>query len=75
MLLTKADDDSTSSWITLAAESKEELHKWMAALLKCRDLTQYLRSCRDCNQASPLKVVIDACTTGSWKSLKFEHIR
>ena len=75
MLLTKADDDSTSSWITLGAESKEELHKWIAAIRKCRDLTQYLRSCRDCNQASPLKVVVDACTTGSWRSLKFEHVR
>ncbi|GMI07183.1 hypothetical protein TrLO_g11044 [Triparma laevis f. longispina] len=75
MLLTKVDDDSTSSWVTVASETKEELHKWMKVLKKCRDLTQYLRACRDCNQATPLTTIVNACTSGSWRSLKFEHVR
>ncbi|GMH92350.1 hypothetical protein TrST_g2895 [Triparma strigata] len=75
MLLTKVDDDSASSWVTVASETKEELHKWMKVLKKCRDLTQYLRACRDCNQATPLTTIVNACTSGSWRSLKFENVR
>ena len=56
MMLTKIDhgpnkvNDNASpgppSWITFATESKNDLRKWVAALRKCRDLTQYMRACR-----------------------------
>ena len=84
MLLTKVDPIQSekhdgqvlqSSWVTVAAESKEEMHKWIQMLRKARDLTQYMRACRDCNQATPLKVVVNACSTGDWKSLNFENVR
>lgn len=84
MLLTKVDPTQSenhdgqvfqSSWVTIAAESKEEMHKWIQMLRKARDLTQYMRACRDCNQATPLKVIVNACSTGDWRSLSFENIR
>ena len=69
----KRGSSAQSSWITLAASSKEDCQKWVSRLRLSLFSLTYLRSCRDCSYASPLHAVLKACSVNKWREICIER--